>query len=112
MANDILASTKELLGVPAGVEEFDAALVSHINHVLYNLTELGVGDGAYVTTADEGSFDSFYAAGDDIYPTMQMYIFLKVKLLFDPPASSFVLASLESQIKELQWRLTDYTAVP
>ena len=33
------------------------------------------------------------------------YIYLKVKLVFDPPQSSRVIESYENQIKELEFRI-------
>jgi hypothetical protein len=111
MANEILDSTKDLLGIPAEVTEFNTQLVGHINLVLFNLTDIGVGTEGYQITAETGSFDTFMPGDDLIHAALQMYIYMKVRLLFDPPTTAFVLKSLEAQIKELEWRLTDYSYV-
>lgn len=111
MANIILSSTKELLGVPADVTDFDNQLVNYINMALHSLYQTGVGTGVSQITLTTGDFDSILPGEDSIHSTLQMYIYMKVRLLFDPPTSSFVLSSLESQIKELEWRLQDYSAV-
>ena len=104
--NQILNGTKELLGIPLEVTDFDNQLVNHINHSLRTLKQLGV-DVNQITLL-EGDFDDIMCGEDDLHATLQIYVSMKVRLLFDPPTSSFVLASLEAQIKELEWRLTDY----
>lgn len=109
--NEILDNTKELLGIPDDVTDFDAQLVIYINMALAQLTQLGVGDTSYQVTLESGSLDTFLPGEDGIHATLQMYIYLKTRLLFDPPTSSFVLNSLEAAIKEQEWRLTDYSYV-
>ena len=110
--NKILNDTKELLGLPSNVTDFDLQLINHINSVLYTLTTIGVGEVNYQTTLTDGNLSLFVPNNEEIQATLQMYIFMKVRLLFDPPSSSFVLTSLEAQLKELEWRLVDLNYVP
>ena len=105
----ILSATKELLGIPEEIEEFDIQLVSYINMVLSILNQLGVGVEGYQITIDFGDLDSFLSSEDEALAAMvQMYIYTKVRILFDPPTTSFVLSSLQAVVQEQEWRLTDY----
>jgi hypothetical protein len=38
--------------------------------------------------------------------SVRTYVFLRVKILFDPPGNSFVMNALNEQIRELEWRLS------
>ena len=109
--NKILNDTKELLGLPSNVTDFDLQLINNINSVLFTLNNIGVGETGYQTTLEEGNLDDFVPDNEEVKAAVQMYIFMKVRLLFDPPASSFVLTSLEAQLKELEWRLVDLNYV-
>jgi hypothetical protein len=108
--NEILLATKELLGIPEEVTEFDSQLVNYINMVLVILNQLGVGITGYQTSATTGALDEFLPVEEDVsmHSLVQMYIYTKVRLLFDPPTSSFVLSSLQGTVQEYEWRLTDY----
>lgn len=103
--DSILTSIKELLGIQADYTHFDAQIVMHINTVLNKLTQLGVGptEGFFITD-DKAIWDDFIA-DDTKFLSVKTYIYLNVKLVFDPPLTASVLASMENQIKELEWRL-------
>lgn len=105
MTESILDSIKETLGVPVDSTSFDNELMLHINSVFSTLTQLGVGpkDGFRIE-------DKTKVWGDFIPNSLKMndaktYMSLRVKLLFDPPATSFVLAAIQEQIQETAWRL-------
>jgi hypothetical protein len=105
--NKILNSTKELLGVPLDVTEFDTQLVMHINSALSSLDQIGLGaDSKYQITLTDGDLEDFLPL--DIHGQVQMYIYTKVRLIFDPPATAFVLTALQQSLAELEWRLKDY----
>lgn len=101
----ILTSIKKMLGIDEEYECFDVDIIIHINSVLMILTQLGVGppEGFRIvgktTTWDELVPNSKYL------DAIKSYIYLKVKLLFDPPLSSAVIESTNRQINELEWRL-------
>lgn len=108
--NTVLSSTKELLGIPSDVTDFDNELIVYINMVFAILNQLGIGPSTpYNVTLTEGSLEDFIA-DESMHGIIQMYIYTKVRILFDPPASSFVLTALDASIKEYEWRLTDYTS--
>jgi hypothetical protein len=105
--NNILIATKELLGLPSSVTDFDTQLVVYINMALSTLNQMGVGEDGYQVTSADGDLEDFLPDDEDIRDLVQMYIYTKTRIMFDPPASSFVLAALQQGIAELEWRITN-----
>lgn len=105
MENSILTSIKNLLLVPDDLTEFDNMIITHINSVFINLTQLGVGPEEGFSIEDEtAEWDEFISDNAQLQ-SVKSYMYLKVKLLFDPPLSSSVIESMNRQIAELEWRL-------
>lgn len=100
----ILASIKEPLGIPLQVTAFDPTLLMHINSQLVRLHMLGVGPDS-LPVIDATSMWSDYLEDSEELNLVKTVIYLRVRLLFDPPASSFVLNSLEQAAEEAEWRL-------
>lgn len=103
----ILTSIKKLLGVSEDYHQFDDDIIMHINTVFLNLTQLGVGpeDGFFIED-DSSSWDDFVDIENNAQlHAVKSYMYLKVKLLFDPPLSSSVIESTNRMISELEWRL-------
>ena len=101
----ILTSIKKLLGIAEEYEHFDADLIMHINSVFLNLTQLGVGPSEGFSIMDEdATWDDFLPDGKNV-EAVKSYMYLKVRLLFDPPLNSAVLESMNRQISEFEWRL-------
>lgn len=105
--DSILTSIKKLLGVADEYTHFDPDIVMHINSVLMILTQLGVGPSEGFIIEDETAVwgDFIPEANPVKLEAVKSYIYLKVRLLFDPPLSSAVLGSIDRQISELEWRL-------
>jgi len=101
----ILTSIKKMLGITEDYDHFDADLIMHINSVFMILNQLGVGPSEGFRIEDElATWDDF--VDEDLYlDAVKSYMHLKVKLLFDPPASSTVMQSMNQLISELEWRL-------
>ena len=118
MIASILDSTKKILGVAADYTEFDTDIIIHINSVFGTLNDLGIGpiDG-FMIEDSEATWEDFLA-GDNRFNPVKTYMYLRVRLLFDPPTNSFLVSSLQEQIKELEWRLNvkreerDYPYIP
>lgn len=101
----ILDSTKHAIGLSADYDVFDPTLVMHINSIFFTLNQLGVGptEGFAITGSDE-PWSIFL--GDDVnLNAVKSYVFLKVRLLFDPPPNSFGIAAMEKIAQEYEWRL-------
>lgn len=107
--NSILTSIKKLLGLSEEVTVFDNDIIIHINTVLSSLIQMGVGpqDGFSITSAAQ-TWDAFIGDKKTIEQVKSL-VYLKVRLLFDPPTTSFLLESINRQISELEYRV--YTEV-
>lgn len=103
--DSILTSVKKLLGIAEECTDFDNDIIMHINSVLMVLTQLGVGpSGGFIIEDDSSTWDEFFADMPQLQ-AVKSYIFMKVKLLFDPPTNSAVTESYNRLINEFEWRL-------
>lgn len=102
----ILTSIKKMLGISEEYTHFDSDLIIHINAVLSILTQVGVGpsDG-YVVIDENQNWEDFLPVNEKRLGLVVSYVYLKVKLLFDPPLSSAVIESMNKLISELEWRI-------
>lgn len=106
-ADSILDTTKKLLGLPADYTEFDLDIVTHINSVFFTLNQLGVGPaGGFFISDSSSKWEEFM--GVEAISAVKSYMGLKVRLLFDPPTTSFAIAAMEKQAEEYEWRLNVY----
>ena len=102
----ILTSIKKLLGIEEEYEHFDPDIIMHINSVFMVLNQLGVGPSEGFFIEDDTSvWTDFIGEGANI-EAVKSYIYLKVKLLFDPPLSSAAIESIKRMIDEYEWRLS------
>ena len=108
MTDSILTSIKKLLGIEEEYTYFDTDIVMHINSVFSILSQLGVGptDGFSIEGSD-ATWDQFFTSdmNANSFSMVKSYVYLKVRLLFDPPLSSAAMESINRQISELEWRL-------
>lgn len=106
MNDSILNDVKKLLGIMESYEHFDVDIIIHINTAFSTLTQLGIGpsDGFSITNKTETWADFI---GDDYlkFQSVKTYIYLKVKMIFDPPSNSSATEAIKSTISELEWRL-------
>lgn len=105
MVASILTSIKKSLGLVASDTTFDSDILMFTNTVLSTLNQIGVGP-------EEGfQIEDVSATWDDLLDSdlrlnhVQTYVYLKVRLLFDPPATSFAITAIETQAKELEYRI-------
>lgn len=105
METSILTSIKKLIGVPDDYSEFDEDIIMHINSVFLNLAQLGVGPKEGFSIEDDSAEWSDFIGDSAQLQAVKSYMYLKVKLLFDPPLSSSVIDSMNRMIAELEWRL-------
>lgn len=102
----ILTSIKKLLGPTEDYDHFDADIIFHINTQFSNLNQLGVGSSEGFRIVDATEIWTDYIPDNPVLVEMvKSYVYLKVKLLFDPPTSSAVLASMEREAEKLEWRI-------
>lgn len=108
MTDSILESVKKVLGIDASYTAFDLDIVMHIDSTFATLHQLGVGPTDPFFLDEENPKTSVWAdfiEGKTALNSVRTYVYLSVRLLFDPPGTSFVLTALEKQKEELGWRL-------
>lgn len=103
--DSILTSIKKLLGIAEEYEHFDSDLIMHINSVFMVLNQLGVGPVEGFSITDKTETWEDFTQNNLMIQSVKSYVYLKVRLLFDPPSSSAVMESINRQISELEWRL-------
>lgn len=103
--NSILDSIKKKLGLfPEVVTEFDPDIIDAINMAFNVLTQLGVGPiEGFSINGNEETWDMFIT--DERANLVKTYVYIKTKLIFDPPQSSYAITALQEQAKEYEWRL-------
>ena len=101
----ILTSVKKQLGIAEDYKHFDSDLIISINSVFSVLNQLGVGpDEGYSITDKNDLWSDFLPAGKKL-ELVKTYVYLKVKLIFDPPTSSAVMEAIKQNIAEQEWRI-------
>ena len=104
--DSILTSIKKLLGIAQECTDFDIDLIIHINSVLMILTQLGVGPEKGFTIKDSRDlWEDFLEDDLSKLEAVRTFVYLKVRLIFDPPSNSAVIESINRTISELEWRL-------
>ena len=101
----VLTSIKKMLGITEEYEHFDSDIIMHINSVFMILTQLGVGPPSGFFIQDKTSTWKEFISDETKLQLVKSYMHMKVKLLFDPPLSSAVIASMEKMIAEADYRL-------
>lgn len=108
--SSILNDIKKILGVEPEHTAFDIDIITHVNGVFSTINQLGIGpEFGFEIIDDAAQWEDFFGVDPD--PRLngiKTYIYLKVRLLFDPPPTSFAIQATERQIAEIEWRLSAY----
>ena len=105
MSNSILTSIKKLLGIDEAYTAFDVDVLMHINSAFATLHQLGVGPVSAYYIEDKSAEWSSFIEGETYLNSVKSLVYLRVKLLFDPPSTSFGIDSMKETAKEYEWRL-------
>lgn len=101
----ILTSIKKLIGITEEYTQFDVDIMMHINSAFGILRQLGVGpDDGFRISGKEDTWDQFLQDEKKL-ELVKTYVYLKVKILFDPPLSSAVMDCINREISQYEWRL-------
>jgi hypothetical protein len=103
--SSILNDTKKNLGIAADYTAFDLDVLMHINSALATLNQIGIGPAEGFEVEDVTATWADFFGTDLRLNSVKTYVYLKTRLGFDPPATSFHIAALERQIEQLEWRL-------
>ena len=101
----ILASIKRLLRMTEDYTAYHNQIIIHVNSVFMILTQLGVGPEDGFAIKDKEAAWNDFVSDETKLELVKSYVYLKVKLLFDPPSNSSVIESINRQINEFEWRL-------
>ena len=105
MSESILTSTKQNLGIGASDTSFDADILLFINGVLSTLNQLGIGPEDGFTVVNSADTWASIIGTDPKKNSVKTYVYLCVRMLFDPPQTSYLVEALDKQKRELEWRL-------
>lgn len=104
----ILNSVKKVLGVAEDYDVFDVDILMHINSTFTTLQQLGIGPENGFSIEDKNTEWDEYLDEDLNLNSVKTYMYLKVRLLFDPPDSSYARQAMADQVREIEWRLNVY----
>ena len=105
-SESILTSIKKLLGITEDYTQFDQDIIMHINSVFNILTQIGVGPSTGFSISDKETKWTDYISDLSLIEMVKSYIYLKVRILFDPPTTGILMDAMQKQILELEWRLS------
>lgn len=107
--NSILDTTKKVLGVAPENTVFDIDILMYINSVFADLVLIGVGPDEGYAIEDSTTLWTDYLEGKLYLNQVQAYMYLRVRLLFDPPATSYATEALRKQADKYEWMLSLYS---
>jgi len=104
-SSSILNSIKKLLGISPTDDGFDVEIKDLINAEFLTLHQLAVGpEAGFSITGPDETWDS-YTDNLHLMDAIRQFVYLRVRLVFDPPASSTVAEAINNRISELEFRL-------
>lgn len=105
MTDSILDSVKHTLNLSEDYTPFDQDIIMHINSVFSTINQLGVGPEDGFMISDKNAVWSDFLEGDRRFNNIKTYVYLRVRMLFDPPTIAYLVDAMKEQIKELEWRI-------
>ena len=112
MTDSIFSSVKKVVGLLGDDGSFDEDILLHINSVVSTLRQLGLSIPAdFYVRDDVQTWQNLLGEFRDL-DLVKSYMVMKVRLMFDPPSSSFGLKSMEEMAKEYEWRINVLTDQP
>ena len=108
LENSVLKSVKKILGIEASYTAFDLDIMIHINSVFSTLHQLGIGPEDGFSIEDDTALWTAFIGADPRLNSVKTYVYLKVRMVFDPPQTAHLEEALNKQAKELEWRLNVY----
>lgn len=103
--NSVLHSIKKPMGLEPEDNSYDSDLIFHINSVFLDLLQLGVGSITGFQIVDEKDIWSDFIPDSVLQNSVKEYVYLRVRLLFDPPTSATLVESMNNSINRLEWRI-------
>jgi len=105
--DSILTVIKKMLGPGEDDTHFDTDIIININTAIATLTQVGIGPKAgFVITGKNEKWSDLLGDRIDL-ELVKTFIYLKVRLIFDPPTNAFLVDAIERQISEMLWRIAN-----
>lgn len=104
VTESILDSIKNMLGINEEDTNFDRELIIYINGALMIMSQLGVGTDGYLISGRDDTWEDFMGDREDL-ELVKSAVYLRVRLIFDPPQNSFLVDAINKQIVEYDWRI-------
>ena len=104
--DSILTSIKKLLGIDEDYTHFDVDIIMHINTTMIALSQFGLPNAdEFIVTDKTATWSQLLGDRTDL-EAVKTYILLRVRLMFDPPSTSYVIECMDRTILSLAWRIT------
>ena len=104
--NSILDDIKGMIGILADDINFDTDIIIYINNSFDILSQLGVSCVEQFRIVDKNDkWGDIEGLEPHQVDSLKTYIYIKVKLMFDPPLNSSILQSYKETMREMEWRL-------
>ena len=107
MEDSILITIKKMLGLAPEYPPFDTDIIVHINTYLQVLNQLGVGVDGFTITDESATWADFLSERSASEQMVKTYLYLRVRMVFDPPTSSILSQAIKENVDELGWRLRE-----
>lgn len=106
MIESILNSVKSALNIAVDDNAFDVDIIMFINGVMSDLNQLGVGpDSGFMITGADETWGTFLG-NNPLLNNIKTYVFLAVRMLFDPPTTGYLVTAMKEQLQEHAWRIS------
>ena len=105
LTDSILATIKKMLGLEHDYTPFDMDIIVLINSTFMTLHQLGIGPKEGFSIRDYSAKWEDFLTNEVNLRAVQEYIYMKVRMVFDPPGNAFVMSAFEEQCREFEWRM-------
>lgn len=105
MAQSIINSIKKVSGLTEDDDSFDLDVLMHVNSIFSDLTQLGLGPDDGFEVEDAATTWDAFTDDSKQQNSVKTYIYLRLRLIFDPPTTSYAIESMDKQIQKAEWRL-------
>lgn len=110
MEASILTGTKKVLNLDQSYTAFDFDILTFINSAFATLNQLGIAPVGFSVT-DESAVWEDLGESAEMTNMIRTYVYLKVRSLFDPPGTGFLIEAMNNQISEQEWRLSNFREI-
>lgn len=104
--DSILNTVKKLLGIDADDTSFDTDVIVNINSAILGLSQMGIGpNNTFILTSKDQKWSDYIGNSLVNLESIKSYLYLKTKIIFDPPTNSTVIEAFNKSMQELEWRM-------